>query len=96
MQRLLEDYAEFAKYRGYPKAKRNSAYDEKVKIFNERMQTGYDVRSTDKDRTAKLTELFGVPMEEEDKELYTDNCKQKTCQCPWDSWVKLSVQEGCL
>ena len=52
------------------------------------MQTGYDVRSTDKDRIAKLTELFGVPMEEEDMELYTDNCKQKTCQCPWDSRVK--------
>jgi hypothetical protein len=27
-------------------------------------------------------------MEEEDIELFTDNCKKKTCNCPWDSRVK--------
>ena len=86
--RMLKDHSEFVKLRDYPKAKRTAGYHEKVKVYNARMQTGYDIRSTNKDRVMKLTELYKVPMEEEDMSLYTDNCKNKTCACPWDTRLK--------
>ena len=61
--RVLKDFEEFKKLRNYPNSKRNKSYDDKVKVLNDRLQTGYDIRSTDIDRVKKLTELYGVPME---------------------------------
>ena len=86
--RVLSDFEEFKKLKNYSISKRTKLYYDRVKVFNDRLQTGYDIRSTDKDRVKKLTELYGVPMEVEDMELYKDNCKEKTCLCPWDTRVK--------
>jgi len=56
--------------------------------FNDKMRTGFDIRTTDKKRQKVLEAEYDVKMKDEDVALYHDNCKQKTCSCEWDCVIK--------
>ena len=75
----------------YPDGKKGETYAKRVKEFNEKMQTGYDVKTDDRKRIEKLQISYQVKMLEEDLLLWEDNCMEKKCDCDWDSLVKCEI-----
>ena len=69
-------------------ARGGETWSRKVEAFNDKMMTGLDIRTFDPDRVEKLEEKYEVKMKAEDVDLWTDNCKQKSCSCSWSSVTK--------
>ena len=72
----------------YPKGRRNQTYEEKVKLFNNAMRSGFDISTKDKIRLKQLEEEYKVKMKDEDHQMLEDNCREKVCECDWDSVIK--------
>ena len=63
-------------------------WKQKVREFNMKHQTGFDIRTNDKNRQKQLEEEYQVKMKQEDINLYEDNCREKTCNCEIGAPIK--------
>ena len=69
-------------------ARGGESWLKKVRMFNNQMLTGFDIRTFDKKKLDKFVEEFQVIMKTEDVALWEDNCRKKTCLCSWSAPVK--------
>ena len=83
----------FNTLRSYSKSKRSDNWHKLVSEFNNKMQTGFDVRTKDKRRQKDLEREHGVKMKDEDYKLYEDNCKIKTCECDWNAAFNIKCSD---
>ena len=56
----------------YPKGRRNQTYEEKVKLFNNAMRSGFDISTKDKIRLKQLEEEYKVKMKDEDHQIIAE------------------------
>ena len=76
---------------GYQNIKKKGGnWQNKVKAFNDKMMTGFDIRTYEPARLKEFEEKYQVKMKTEDIDLWEDNCRQKVCQCSWETLVKCS------
>ena len=87
-RKILKAYDEFNKLNKYPKNKRGATWETKVEEYNNRMQTGLDITTTDKDVIKEVKEEFEIQIKDDDKNLVEDNCKVKNCKCSYSSITK--------
>ena len=69
-------------------ARGGESWLKKVKMFNDQMLTGFDIRKFDRKKLDKCVEQYQVKMKTEDVCLWEDNCRKKTCICSWSAPVK--------
>ena len=81
IEKLHEDVRKLQKR---PKAK-------EVELFNNKLLTGFDIKTNCKSRQKELEDEFNVKMGPEELALYEDNCKKKICKCSWNSPTKCEL-----
>ena len=68
--------------------RKDSTYDKRVKNMSEILKTGFDIKTNNDNRIKICEQINLVKMTEDEKKLYEDNCKIKTCSCAWNSVTK--------
>ena len=88
-KKVINDYQEFKKLHHYPKSKRSGqSYKSSAQSLNNRLEAGYDIRTSDLDRQEELIKEHEVQYGEAEKILYEDNTQTKSCLCVKSSVTK--------
>ena len=78
----MESFRSFTKIQ---KRKRNDQWQDRANNFNNKMLTGFDIRTNDKAYQDRLEKEHDVKMSTAEEETHADNCKVKTCSCLWNT-----------
>ena len=67
---------------------KNENQEKRVKDMSEILQKGFDIKTNNSNRIKTLEKEHSIKMTADEYKLHEDNCKSKSCSCPWNSLIK--------